>query len=132
MARRACHTGTVLRVLSVFVLAGAVLLAPTAILACEIACAATDAEMTMPMGGATPACHHAAPKPDVPLAGAVHSCSHIDGLPTTFAERTVAAPLPPIASFVLSMATVSIASRPDWRTHARPPDRSPRQTPLRI
>lgn len=132
MTRTACHTWSVLRVLSVFVLAGAVLLAPTAILACEVACATADAEMTGPIGGATHACHHAAPKPDAPFAGAVHSCTHIDGLPTTFAERTIAAPLPPIASFVLHVASISIDRRPDWRTHGRPPDRSPRQTPLRI
>ena len=121
-----------LRVLSVLVVAGAVLLAPTAILACEVACATADAAMVMPVGGTMHACHDAAPPADGPLAGAVHGCTHIDGLPTTFAERMVPAPLPPISRVVIPAASVSIGNRPEWRTPARPPDRSPRLTPLRI
>jgi hypothetical protein len=126
--------------MSVLVLAGAVLLAPSAILACEIACAVSSAagstmEMdgaTMPMPAGAHGCHDAAPRDNGPLAGAVHACTHIDGLATVFAERAVATALPPLTTFVLPLASAPFNGYTVWRPPARPPDRSPALTPLRI
>lgn len=130
-----------LRVLGVLVLAGAVLLAPSAILACEIACVASDAatammqmdDASMPMGGEMHGCHHQTEEPgNGPMAGAVHPCTHIDGLATASAERTVAAALPPVTTLVRPLVGEAVSGHAAWRTPARPPDRSPRLTPLRI
>jgi hypothetical protein len=132
----------VLRVAYVLGLTLAVMLAPSASIACEIACASmSGAEMAMPAPDASPmpatgehhACHRQVAPPDkAPFAGAVHACTHSDGLPTTFAERSIAPTLPPVAAVVLPMASFVVAGPVAWRTLARPPDRSPRLTPLRI
>ena len=123
----------VLRVLSVLVLAGAVLLAPAAILACEIACATSEAAMmTMPMAGEGHRCHHVAPKDNGPVAAALHGCAHLDGLPTTFGDRNIAAALPPVTSVILAPSGIAVSRIAAWRTGARPPGRSPKPTPLRI
>ncbi len=121
-------------------LAAAVLLAPSATLACEIACARSDAggaamEMDaamMAMAGDMPGCHHVARSDNGPVAGPVHPCTHVDGLPTTFADRAVTTAPPPVSSLVLPLASLAVNGPTAWRPLARPPDRAPRPTPLRI
>jgi len=108
--------------------------APSLVVACEVACATAEAAQSagMPMKHG---CHDDAGSTAPAALGATHGCSHDDGELATSGEKAT--------PFVMAFAAIAVfvvqpipalVTRTAARdlTRARPPDRTPTTTQLRI